>query len=190
MTMIYKILTIIFCLFPAFCEIEAKTPEVQMLEAELRCGLTLPIGSYHNGSAQVSGDLGIEGRFNLKNTPWDCGIMLELSTARRGFNHMFDDNLDRWQNNRTLGLAILGDYNFCQGKKINPFVGIALGAAFNDVVGDKYYPSKGVSMLLSPRIGVEFLHHIRLMVQINVCRKGYSNVGLTLGFVLGGKPRN
>lgn len=167
----------------------AESHNVQMLEGEIRAGLTLPIGGYHGGTAQVSAALGIEGRYNFKGTPWDCGIMLDLSTARRGFNHLYDDDSDRWQSNRTLSFAALCDYNFRQGKKINPFVGAALGIALNDVVGDDYFPSKGTSMLFAPRVGIEFIHHIRLMAQVNLSRKGYNNVSLTLGFVIGGRPK-
>lgn len=168
---------------------QAQTPIVQMMEGEIRAGLTTPLGGYHMGKAQVSGTLGIEGRYNFKGTPCDCGLMLDLSTARRGYEHLYNDGYDRWQSNRTLALAATGEYNFRQGSKINPFAGAALGVAFNDVVGDKYFPSKGTSMIFAPRVGVEFIYHIRLMAQFNVCRKGYNNFSLTLGFVLGGRPK-
>lgn len=168
---------------------KAKHPVVQMMEGEIRAGLTTPLGGYHTGNAQVSAALGIEGRYNFKGTPWDCGIMLDLSTARRGYEHLYNDGYDRWQSNRTLALAAIGDYNFRQGSKVNPFVGTALGVAFNDIVGDKYFPSKGTSMLFAPRIGVEFIHHIRIMTQFNICRKGYNNFSLTVGFILGGRPK-
>lgn len=170
-------------------QVKAEAPVVQMLEGEIRAGLTTPLGGYHTGTAQISGTLGLEGRYNFKGTPWDCGLMLDLSTARRGYEHLYNDGYDRWQNNRTLGLAATGDYNFRQGTLVNPFVGMALGVAFNDVVGDRYFPSKGTSMLFSPRLGVEFLYHIKLMAQFNICRKGYNNLSLTLGFVVGGRPK-
>lgn len=188
--MIYKLFKIIF-LFVALTAIQAKAQIkiVQMMEGEIRAGLTTPLGGYHMGKAQVSAALGIEGRYNFKGTSWDCGLTLDLSTARRGYEHLYNDGYDRWQSNRTLALAAIGEYNLRQGTKINPFVGAALGVAFNDVVGDKYFPSKGTSMLFSPRIGIEFLYHIRLMVQFNICRKGYNNFSLTFGFVLGGRPK-
>lgn len=182
-----RILLLFATLIPTLTQ--AETPAVQMMEGEIRGGLTAPLGSYHTGKAQVSGTLGIEGRFNFKGTPWDCGLMLDLSTARRGYEHLYNDGYDRWQSNRTLALAATSDYNFRQGTKINPFVGAALGVALNDVVGDKYFPTKGTSMLFAPRVGVEFVYHIRLMAQFNICRKGYNNVGITLGLVLGGRPK-
>lgn len=115
--------------------------------------------------------------------------MIDLSTARRGYEHLYNDGYDRWQNNRTLALALTGDYNFLQGKKVNPFIGTAIGVAFNDVVGDKCFPTKGTSMLFSPRVGVEFFHHFRLATQFNLSRKGYNNLSVTLGFVIGGRPK-
>ncbi len=167
----------------------AQTPIVQRLEGEARAGLTTPLGGYHTGKAQISAALGIEGRYNFKGTPWDCGLMLDLSTARRGYEHLYNDGYDRWQSNRTLAFAAVGDYNLRQGSKFNPFAGAALGVALNDVVGDKYFPTEGTSMLFAPRIGVELLYHLRLMGQFNICRKGYNNFSLTLGLVLGGGPK-
>ena len=119
----------------------AQTKIVQMMEGETRAGLTTPLGGYHTGKAEISASLGIEGRYNFKGPPWDCGLMLDLCTARRGYEHLYNDGYDRWQSNRTLALAITGEYNFRQGTKINPFAGAAMGVAFNDVVGDKYFPS-------------------------------------------------
>lgn len=69
-------------------------------------------------------------------------------------------------------------------------MGAAWAVAFNEVVGDKYFPSEGTSMLFAPRVGVELLYHIRLMAQFNISRKGYNNFSLTIGFVLGGRPKN
>ncbi len=57
-------------------QIRAESPSVQMFEGEIRAGLTTPLGGYHTGKAQVSGTLGIEGRYNFKGTPWDCGLYM------------------------------------------------------------------------------------------------------------------
>lgn len=181
-------IVIVFATLFAF-HAQAESPVVQMMEGEIRAGITAPLGGYHTGKSQASAALGIEGRYNFRGTPWDCGLMLDLSTARRGFEHLYGDGYDRWQSNRTLALAATGSYNLRQGTKINPFAGASIGIALNDVVGDRYFPSKGMSMLFAPRIGIEFLYHIRLMAQFNICRKGYNNFSLTLGLVLGGRPK-
>lgn len=162
---------------------------VQIIEGEVRAGFTTPLGDYHTGKSQISMSLGLEGRYNIKGSPWDCGLMFDLSTARRGYEHLYNDGYDRWQNNRTLALALTGDYNLRQGTKINPFIGTAIGVAFNDVVGDKYFPSKGISMFFSPRIGVEILYHFRISAQCNLCRKGYNNLSVSLSLIIGGRPK-
>lgn len=186
----YKLFTFLIGLIVIMpLRLNAIEPPVQRFEGEIFGGLTLPLESYHGGTPQISGTLGIEGRLNIPRTQWDCGLMVALSTARHGYNHKFEDNYDRWQNNRTLSLAALGHYNFRQGKKINPYLGCALGVGFNDVVGDRYFPTKGVSMLIAPRVGVEIIHHIRITGQFNICRKGYNNFSLAIGFVLGGRPK-
>lgn len=183
-----RIITFLTMCFVAIIA-NAQTRIVQMMEGEIRAGMTIPLGGYHDGKQLLSAALGIEGRYNFKGTPWDCGLMLDISTARRGYNYLYDEGNDSWQSNRTVALAVTGDYNFRQGTKINPFVGAALGIASNDVVGDQYFPAKGTSMIFAPRAGVEFLSHIRLMTQLNVCRKGYNNLSLTLGFVIGSRPK-
>lgn len=166
---------------------KAQDKDVQRLEFEFGAGLTLPVGAYHGGSAQVGAALGLEGRYNIKGTPWDCGLMLELTTARRGFESTATNDI--WQSNRTLAFAATGAYNFQQGSNVNPFAGVAIGIAGNDVVGDDVYPSKGTSIFFSPRIGVELLHHLRLTVSSNISRKGYNNMQISLGLVIGGRPK-
>lgn len=168
---------------------KAQNKDVQRIEFEFRAGLTTPLGSYHGGSAQTGAALGMEGRYNLKGAPCDCGLMLDLTTARRGFEPMDRKDLDIWQSNRTLALAAIGNYNFQQGRNINPFIGVAIGVAVNDVVGDKIYPSKGTSLFFSPRIGIELIHHLRLTVSSNFSRKGYNNLQFSLGLVVGGRPK-
>ncbi len=190
LNMNYRIIASLLALLSLLAvKTNGATPIVQMMEGEARVGMTTPLGGFHGGKASLSASLGLEGRYNFRGTPWDCGLMLELTTARYSFNHMFDHGSDLWQSNRTLGLAFTGDYNFRQGTKINPFVGTALGVAFNDAVGDKYFPLDGTAMLFAPRVGVEFLHHIRLTAQFNISRKGCNNFNLSIGFVLGGRPK-
>lgn len=163
---------------------------VQIIEGEVKTGITTPIGSYHSGKSQISASLSLEGRYNFKGTSWDMGLMLDLSTARRSFEHLYNGIHDRWQNNRTFAISLTSNHNFRQGAKFNPFIGTAVGVAFNDVVGDKCFPSKGTSMILSPRVGIEFFHHFRITTQFNLCRKGYNNLCLSIGFIVGGHPQN
>lgn len=162
---------------------------IQRIEGELRVGLTTPVGSFHSGKAKLSACLGVEMRYNFKTMPLDCGLMLELSTARRSYTHLYDHGNDLWQSNRTLAFGIPVDYNFCRGTKISPFVGAVVGIASNDVVGDKYFPGDYTSFYFAPRAGVELFHHLRLMGQLNLSRKGYNNFSFTIGACIGGRPK-
>lgn len=185
-----QILVLSFAMSALFVNVSnAQTRRVQAMEGEVRAGFTTPVGGYHAGKAEVCMDLGVELRYNFREKPWDCGLMLELSSAKRGYGHLFEHGNDRYQNNRTLALAFTSHYNFLQGRKVNPYGGVALGVAFNDVVGDKFYPSNGISPFVSPRIGVELFSHVRIGTEFNVCRKGYHNFALTLGLVVGGRPK-
>lgn len=168
----------------------ASERQVQKFEGELHAGLTIPIESYHGGTHQISAGFGFEGRYNFSSKPFDCGIMLDLTTARHGYEKLYNDGYDRWQNNRTLSFAITGAYNFAQASKFNPYVGVAIGVTHNDVVGDRYFPSNGTYILFAPRVGIEVAYHFRVYGQCNISRKGYNNFALSFGFVLGGKPKN
>lgn len=128
----------------------------------------------------------MQGRYKFKNTPWNCGLLLELTTARRGFIPLVYKNLDVRQSNRTLTFAATGAYSSHQGSKINPYVGVAISIGINGVVGDNIYPSKCTSLFFSPSIGIECLSHLRLAISSNISRKEYNNLQVSLGAVIGG----
>ncbi len=54
----------------ATTQANAQTRIVQMIEGEIKAGLTTPLGGYHMSKARVSAALGIDGRYNFKRTPW------------------------------------------------------------------------------------------------------------------------
>ncbi len=163
---------------------------VQPVEFEMKLGATMPIGSFYGAKPQPSVSLGLlEFRYNESGTPWDFGMMLDFSIAGWNYEHLMNDDYTWLQNNRTLAFALVSDYNFRQGYKVNPYVGIAAGVGINDHVYSTYVPSGGWSLICAPRVGVELLYHIRLATQLNFSRKGHHNAALTLGFVLGGRPK-
>lgn len=185
-TILICLISIAICL-PSNIYGFSECKEVQKFEGELSFGFTTPIGAFHAGSPEISLLLGLELRRNIKNTPFDAGIMLQLSGASRGnFNH---GQKPYRQNNRTLAFAPTFHYNFQQGHKINPFAGCAVGIAHNDVVGNVVYPGSYTSLIFAPRFGVEFFHFLRISGEFNVTRKGYHNFALYLGLVLGGRAK-
>ena len=178
--------TLALCFIPG--HIMAQTNDVHLFEGELNFGVTSPLGNYHDGDNKIGGEIGLEMRYNLPQTPFDTGLLLNIAATVRDFaSDASGDEHD--QSNRTCSLALVGDYNFRQGKMINPYVGLGVGMAFNDVLNDETYDSKGISMAFIPRFGVELIHIIRLTCSTNVSRKGYNNVALTASLVIGGWPR-
>jgi len=161
----------------------AQTNRVSKFEGGIYGGLTSPLGSFHDGDSEVGGMIGADLRYNINGGPWDCGAFLEIGSAMRDFNK---DGGNYYQNNRTSVFGVVGHYNFRQGTNVNPYAGLGLGIALNDVVGLRKYPSKEYSLAVSPRIGVELLRHIRVGCQAELTRRGFHSVGLTLGFAIGG----
>lgn len=165
----------------------AQTKAVKSFEAEFNFGITMPLDEYHGGEKMLGPSIALNFRHNFKDTPWDCGILLQVDGAVRDFWH--DKNSDNWQSNRTMVLAANGGYNFRQGHKVNPFVNVALGVGFNDVLGDKFIDTNATSPVIIPKIGVELWHMLRVNLHVMITRKGFNTYGLTLGLVLGGRPK-
>lgn len=174
---------------------------VQPFEGEIRMGLTTSLGQYKERtftddfeSITIPGTktypsliMGLELRYNIPETKYDLGLFLELSGADHKFK--FDDGSHVNQNNRTLAYGFTSHYNFRQGKKVNPFAGLALGFSSQDNVDWVFYPTHGWGYTISPRGGVELFHHLRLTAGFNITRKYFNNCFLTAGVVVGGRPK-
>lgn len=182
---------IIACTFCIASSYAVEPRLVQLFEFEGRAGLTLPLGGYHGGNNQASMSFGLELRYNTEELHWDCGAFLQLDAAVRHYD-MPNKPGGYWlQTNRTWAYGVTGDYNFRQGYRVNPFVGIGIGAASIDQVGDsKYWNVEAESsFVLMPRAGVELFHHIRLTAHCMIVRRGFHTAALTIGFVIGGIPK-
>lgn len=185
-SLMLKMIRILLALAALFAvKAHAQTTIVQRMEGELRGGLSFPLGDYDSRMAPVSGTFGLEIRYNLKGLPWDCGLMFDMATGHMGYRLPDYGWYSSYQSNRSLAFATLGEYNLRQGRRVNPFVGAALGVVSTKVKGEGY----GTSMLFAPRVGVEFFRHLRLMAQLNVCGKRYNNLSITIGLVIGGRPK-
>lgn len=161
--------------------------KVQMFEGELFGGFAFPADSYHNGNGHAGFNFGLAMRHNIKGTGFDCGIMADFTAVRRTFPDLskYDDD----QTNRTLTIALTGAYNFMQGRKVNPFVGVGVGIGFMDCVGDRPYPVEGVNAVVVPKIGVELWSFLRIYASSHIVRKGFNSLEVGIGFVLGGRPK-
>ena len=155
---------------------------VRPVEAELFMGVTTPIGSYHSSQKGAGALLGLEVRHNIGDTPWDAGLLIDAGMA----NHKINDGE---QKNRTISLALVGHYNFRQGGKVNPFVGLGVGFSNYHVVEDVINEEENDGLVFIPRVGVEMWGTLRLTGSLHISKRGYHYTSLSLGFVLGGKRR-
>lgn len=170
----------------ALSPLRAQTNSVRPIEFEMHVGATTPIGGMHDTDKKVGPALGVEMRYNFKNSPFDVGFAIDLTTARYGWK---PDEYDRSQSNRTAFLGFTGDYNFRQGGKVNPFVGMGLGIGIHDALVDVIEETNDQTTsfpTISPRVGVELWRHLRLTLVANITCKYYNNVGINVGYVIGG----
>ena len=119
-----------------------------------------------------------EVRFNFPNTPWDIGVLYSYMDAS------YSEEPGHTADNESVLIGVCSHYNLRQGRKVNPFFGLATGVAIFSSHGFRH-----TGFAVEPRIGVEFVHHIRLSLECQISRKHYNAVGLTLGFVIGGRPK-
>lgn len=168
----------------------AQSFRVRPVEFEMHVGATRPLGgNIENTDKKVGAGLGLELRYNFKNSPLDVGLAIDISTAVYGWK---PDEYDRQQSNRTAFVGFTGDYNFKQGGKVNPFVGMGVGIGIHDALVDVIdYTNDGNSTaMITPRVGVELWRHLRLTLTTNLSCRHYNNLNFTVGYVIGGGKKN
>ena len=155
----------------------------------MNLGLVRPIGNFHNGQRQTSGDLDLEFRKNVSETNWDCGLSLNVSTAVYKYTESTKPDWYEEQSNRSVNIMAVGDYNFKQGSWVNPYIGMGMGYSICEPVTGFVYDEWGTSMVIKPRVGVELFSHLRLGLFTTITKTGYSNWGFSVGGVIGGRPK-
>ena len=93
------------------------------------------------------------------------------------------------QSNRSFNYMVVGDYNFQQGSKFNPYAGIGIGLSIYDNVNEVVFESSGKAFVIRPRVGIELFHHLRLSAFSTITHSGHSNFGLFISGVIGGRPK-
>lgn len=151
--------------------------KIKKFEFELSAGMTYGIDHFL-GDKKLGPALALEGRYNFPILPTDVGLELYIGSAVRKFMGIH-------LSNRIFSFMAFYDYNFNRGKKISPFAGAGIGIASCDIISGSY-GNVGARAIFSPRIGIEFLRHIRLTCYSKLCLKGYNNVGLSIGYAFGG----
>ena len=183
-----KVFLILFICYSSFGFCQTNN-NVKSFEFELFIGPIFSINYNNSEFTNVGGTFGLEGRYNLSQTPYSIGLNAKFA----GFNRNYDNS--NWENIKNINIGLAFDYNFRYWRHISLFTGAGLGISLLD---DDRYSSISISPVLSrekttlcfnPRLGAEFFKRIRLTADINIIDAEHSFIGLNLGFVLGGGNR-
>lgn len=119
---------------------------------ELSAALTYPLSDADVHRMLCYG-IAVEGRSYLGNSNFDLGVKFCY------------DVTENCASNRALRFSVLSDYNFCKGKKFNPYIGAGVGFAI---------PS---SFFVEPRVGIQIYdhHRVSLFSHLNFNSNQYSD---------------
>lgn len=185
-----NLLILLLCLLSLQAKAQStETPQqkrVQRFEVELFLAGTLPISSLDRHKPQIGIGDGVEIRFNIQRLPLSFGLLAEQTSTwykeKESDKEAPISDAFIW--------ALTGDWNFRQGKRINPFAGLNVGIAalsnpgrYELVYRGRIYPT------FTPRFGVELGYHFRTHLDIHIIRTSFSNVQLTFGANIGGRPK-
>lgn len=132
------------------------------LRYEVSFGGTVPLSDddyYGYDTKRLGWGLGIEARTYLGSSNFDLGVKLGYDrTVYEGviYNYDYTVNEPCKGSKASLRLSLLGDYNFCKGKKVNPYIGMGIGT---DFVNGGYFV---------PRVGIELFDHHRISSCANI----------------------
>lgn len=172
-----------------------KPERVWPFEAEIFFGLGTGF-KYHGVWADGATAWGLELRGNIKNTGWDVGAFLRFDGTGYDFKSKIppidpdiDAVYDYSQSNSAFTIGVVSDYNFRQGRKVNPFAGLGVGCTVYSTPDWRPYETDGCTISLMPRFGVELFSWVRFTGYAFIVRKGYNTVGISLGLTIGGWHR-
>ncbi len=114
-----------------------------------------------------------EERYNSPGIPVNIGLQIGYSTFTRVIGG--DDKF------RSFSILPVADYNFRKGGKINPYAGIGMGIAFNNIDGVFNAGFKS-NFCIMPRIGVRFINHLNLSLDYQISHTDYSHMNIRFGF--------
>ena len=126
-----------------------------------------------------------EVRWNLPESRFDIGLQAENGSI------FFNERMEDVRFN--LIASAFADYNFRTSGKSTPFIGVGAGYFMADsstYVRDNPLNDSIHGLAVTPRIGIELLHHLRLTAHYRITMNhGMSHLGISLGWAFGGGPR-
>ncbi len=170
------------------CSLTCLAQDIQKYEGEANVGLTFPLSDYHHGKKLFGPEFGLEVRYNVPHTKWDCGLLLNASTSVYKYEETPKTDWYWEQSNRSINILLVGDYNFNQGAKFNPYIGAGIGISLYEAINEVLYEDSGTTFVFRPRIGIELFRHLRIGLFSTINKNGFHNMGLSIGAVIGGRP--
>ncbi len=172
-----------------------KPERVWPFEAEIFFGLGTGF-KYHGVYADGAETLGLELRGNIKNTGWDVGAFLRFDGTGYDFKNQMppidldiNAEYDYSQSNNAFTIGVVSDYNFRQGRKVNPFAGLGVGCSIYSTPYWRPYETDGCTLSFIPRFGVELFSWVRFTGYAFILRNGYNTVDVSVGLTIGGWQR-
>lgn len=175
-----------------------KPEPVRPFEAELLLGFGTA-AKFHGGNFVLGYSFGLEMRGNIKETPWDMGGYLRYDAIYYDYSgymatsnpYMGHYGLDRLYSSLTIGAV--SHYNFRQGRKVNPFVGLGVGVSLYSKEGHDFispFRTDGCTVSFIPKFGVELASWVRFTAYGVIIRKRYNMAGISIGLTIGGWRKN
>lgn len=177
---------------------------VKPLEIEAFIGPVYNLQLEYRGRSINAITVGIEGRYNITNSPFSLGV-------RTSYTHYHTRSNPYSIQYQSYNFSGTFDYNFRYWKKINLFAGIGTGLSIIDMFcytnlplivqptngvkasncpyGGLILPWNEYKMNFNPRVGAEFYNRIRVTTGFNFEEKKESYFYMTIGFVLGGRQK-
>lgn len=170
---------IIIALIAAALTGNAHDFNVKSIEGGIYVGGGFPTDRYHDCKSQPNVLVGLDLRYNLKSLPVDVGIFTEWDFTFRKrpdtATIFYPDDEGNTQSvtyptlddqvNRNWLIGVVGNWNFGQGRKINPYLGLGIATSSYKAISGSYYDTEGLTLSLTPRAGVELWHHFRIGLQ-------------------------
>ena len=195
MKKLFLLLAVALVALSASAQLYQKPEKVGKFETELFLGPSIGY-NYHGVGSDGGAAFGLEMRGNLSNSPWSVGGFLRYDLVGYTFNYHSttadEQYLDNTLTNNIVSIGAMTEFNFRQGRKVNPFAGLGLGLAFYSSGGSEAehpYDTDGTSAIFIPRIGVELWGWVRFTAYTVLLRKGYNATGITVGVTFGGKRK-
>lgn len=151
-------------------------------------------GNLYGEPGSTGYGVGFDFRYNLPGSKWDVGAFAQVGAIFRDFYETVYDEANEpqrvWQDEHTFTTFAIGastHYNFLQGEKVNPFVGLNLGFAAHDTQAEGFNTKSSVTF--KPEIGVELFRHWRISAGYMLSRRSFNQFQFSLGVAFGGGPK-